>query len=277
MTATVLARNEWIKTTRRFAFWVTLLCLGGLTAVMVMDRRLSGLSRESVPLFQLPDGWSYIVSEPGPLPGMFAAVLMILLVASEFSWRTARQNVIDGLSREQFYAGKTILLPAVSLAVLVLVVGLGAGVALWGTDLAALSDPVVGSTDLALLGGAALSVLGMGAMGLLLAATVRSGGPAIALLFLYMSFGERILAQVVIRFLPAAGPLMPYRPFELFMTMTESQHYYPAAQEAAIASALEHGRQAPAFLDPGVMAAAAGGWIALFLLVGFLTFRKRDL
>lgn len=277
MTSTVLIRNEWIKTTKRLAFWVTLLCLGGLVSIMALDRRMSGLASEKVPLFQLPDGWSFIIGEPGPLPGMFAAVLMILLVANEFSWRTARQNVIDGLSREQFYAGKTLLLPGISLGVALLVVGIGAGVALLGTELGSLSGPLASSHDLALLGGGVLSILGMGAVGLLLAATVRGGGPAIALFFLYMGFGERLMALLVNRLLPALVPLLPYRPVELFMSLVRSDNYYPAAQEAAIASALEHGREAPTFLDPGTMAAVAAGWIALFLLVGFLTFRRRDL
>lgn len=277
MTGTVLARNEWIKTTKRFAFWVTLLCLGGLTSLMFMDRRASGLTQDNIPLFRLPDAWGYVVGEPGPLPGMFAAVLMILLVANEFSWRTARQNVIDGLSREQFYLGKAILLPGISLAVFLLVAGIGAGIALWGTELANIQGPLAGRGDLALIGGGALSVLGMAAMGLLLAATVRSGGPAIALLFLYMGFGERILAQLLIRFAPATRPLLPYRPFELFLTLTQSEHYDPAAQEAAIANALEHGREAPTFMDPGIMAAVAAAWAALFLVAGFLAFRRRDL
>lgn len=277
MTAMVLARNEWIKTTKRFAFWVTLLCLGGLTSLMVMDRKMSGLSQENVSLLQLPDGWSYILSEPGPLPGMFAAVLMILLVANEFSWRTARQNVIDGLSREQFYAGKTILLPAVSLAIVLLVSGLGAGIALWGMDLTHLQGPLVGPNDLSLMGGGFLATLGMGSMALLLAVTLRSGGPAIALLFLYMSFGERILAQLLHRFVPSVDPLLPFRPFELFMTLTQSEHYYPAVQEAAVAQAVEQGREAPVFMDPGIMSVAATAWVAAFIFAGFLAFRRRDL
>ena len=277
MTATVLARNEWIKTTKRFAFWVTLLSLGGLTSFMVMDRRMSGISQENVSLLQLPEGWRYILSEPGPLPGMFAAVLTILLVANEFSWRTARQNVIDGLSREQFYTGKAILLPAISLAVVFLVSGLGAGIALWGTDLTHLQGPLVGPNDLSLMGGVFLSTVGMGSMALLLSVTVRSGGPAIALLFLYMSFGERVLAQLLHRFVPSVDPLLPFRPFELFMTLTRSEHFYPAVQEAAIAEAVEQGRKAPMFMDPGIMSLAATAWVVAFILAGFMAVRKRDL
>lgn len=275
MTVTVLARNEWLKTTRRLAFWVTLLCLGGLMGIMFYERYSSGVGNEKVPLFQLPDGWSYIIGEPGPIPAMFAAILMILLVANEFSWRTARQNVIDGLSRAQFFAGKTLLLPAVAAAVLLLVVLIGVAFALPGTSAAA--GPVISATDLAFLGGSFLAVAGMGAMGLLLASLIRSAGAAMALFFFYLAFAERILAAGVIRLVPASTALGPYWPGNLFMTLPSSEHYYAAEQEAAIARAVEKGVEAPTFMDPGVMAAAAGLWIALFLVVGFVAFRRRDL
>lgn len=276
MTTTVLARNEWIKTTRRLAFWVTLLCLAGLMGIMFFDRHSAGVRSEKVPLFQLPDAWSFILGEPGPIPAMFAAILMILLVASEFSWRTARQNVIDGLSRGQFFAAKTLLLPAVAAAVLIAVLGIGAVTAALSTDLNA-APTLVGRHDLALMGGAFLAVVGMGAAGLLLASLIRSAGPAIALFFFYLAFAERILIGAVQRILPASAALAPYWPANLFMALTNPDNYYPAQQQAAIAAALEEGSTAPTFMDPAIMAAVAAGWISVFLLAGFMVFRRRDL
>jgi ABC-type transport system involved in multi-copper enzyme maturation permease subunit len=269
MTTAILARTEWIKTTRRLAFWVTLLCLGALTGIVYFERR---------PELGLPGAWSDIVGEPGPLPGMAAAILIILLVANEFSWRTARQNVIDGLSRSQFYGGKTLLLPAVSLVVFGMVMALGTGMALWSTDPAALADGVMSRHDLAFLGGGFLSVAGLTAMALLVASLLRSAGSAIALFFFYIAFAEQILAMGVARVLPAAEPYLVYRPADLFMSsLTRSAHYYPAEQQAAITAALEKGGEAPTFLDPGVMAAVGAAWIVAFVLVGFLAFRRRDL
>lgn len=278
MTAAILARTEWIKTTRRLAFWVTLLCLGALSGIIYFDRRATGLASGNTPLFELPGAWSDIVGEPGPLPGMAAAILIVLLIAAEFSWRTARQNVIDGLSRQQFYGGKVLLLPAVAATVFGMVVAIGAAVALWGTDPGALAQGVIGRHDLAFLAGGLLSVAGLAALGLLFATLVRSAGPAIALFFFYIAFAEQILAIAIGRLLPAAQPVLVYRPANLFMSgFTASEHFYPAEQQAAIARALERGADAPTFLDPGVMAAVGLGWIALFLGAGFLAFRRRDL
>ena len=68
---------------------------------------------------------------------IFAAVLVILLVAAEFGWRTARQNVIDGLSKTQWFAAKVLLLPLLTALFLALRVLVGGTLALAGTDLSA--------------------------------------------------------------------------------------------------------------------------------------------
>ncbi len=277
MTALTLARNEWIKTTRRPALWVTLLCLLAIVGIVFFQRYSSGLSNDDVTPLRLPDGWAFILGEPGPMPAIFGAIVVILLVASEFSWRTARQNVIDGLSREQFYAGKVLLVPGMSLALLGLVVALGVAFALPGTGLSDLTGPLVGLDDLAFAGAVLLSMVGMGAMALFIASVVRSSGPAMALFFFYIAFGEQLLAALAARFIPAVAAVAHYAPGQVFMNMAEARIYYPSLQEAAVARALERGAAAPVFPSATVLVGVALGWTAFFLLAGFLAFRRRDL
>jgi hypothetical protein len=64
-----------------------------------------------------------ILGTAAGLGSLFTGVLMILLFAPEFSWRTARQNVIDGLSKERFYAGKVILLARLVLILMATTLG----------------------------------------------------------------------------------------------------------------------------------------------------------
>lgn len=45
----------------------------------------------------------------------------------EFSWRTARQKVIDGLSKERFYAGKAVVLVGLVLLFMGTTVLIGVG------------------------------------------------------------------------------------------------------------------------------------------------------
>ncbi len=167
-TFVILLRNETIKTTRRLAFWVTLsgyafMCLAMSRAMLEAARR-SGQSE-----YMLPGWWARVLDNAGPMGAMFAAAIVILLIASEFSWRTARQNVIDGLSKEQWFGGKLISI------LLVIVPMLAAGlliIAAMGATATDFSRPEVvwfRKEDLAYFGGIVTAILGFASVSLLLA------------------------------------------------------------------------------------------------------------
>ncbi|MDX1579567.1 MAG: hypothetical protein R3266_13870, partial [Gemmatimonadota bacterium] len=100
----VLLRNEWFKTRKRLAFWLT---LGFFAFITTMDNGEELFDDE--PTFYLPEAWSSIFSDQSVLLVIFGCIAVIMLAASEFSWRTARQNVIDGLSKTQWFWGKYML------------------------------------------------------------------------------------------------------------------------------------------------------------------------
>ncbi|MBK9980304.1 MAG: hypothetical protein IPP20_20760 [Gemmatimonadetes bacterium] len=79
---------------------------------------------------------------PGVLAAFFASIVLILLVSSEFTWRTSRQNVIDGLSKEEFFGAKLFLLPGVGLFFFIVMVLVAGGFAFAGT----VAKGVLGST-----------------------------------------------------------------------------------------------------------------------------------
>lgn len=93
-----LVRNETLKATRRTAFVATWLVCRGITAVIVVGL-MATAATEPEQSFQLPGVWPATVGVAGALRAFFAAVALILLIAPEFTWKTARQNVIDGLSK----------------------------------------------------------------------------------------------------------------------------------------------------------------------------------
>jgi hypothetical protein len=55
-----------------------------------------------------------------------------MLVTSEFTWRTARQNVIDGLSKEQFFAAKWLMTMMVTIAFIIVPFAVGTGTTIYG-------------------------------------------------------------------------------------------------------------------------------------------------
>ena len=105
MGTAILVRNEFIKTRRRTAFWVASLVFTGLMSLIFGSMFMQGL-RKPERAFILPGAWGEILGGPGVLASFFSAIVVILLVSSEFTWRTSRQNVIDGLSKEEFFGAK---------------------------------------------------------------------------------------------------------------------------------------------------------------------------
>lgn len=88
----------------------------------------SKLNINRIPLYHFPDIWLNLIWCSGLLK-IVLGVMVVISVTNEYSYRTIRQNIIDGLSRGQFLASKVltnILLSLLSL-VLITVIGLITG------------------------------------------------------------------------------------------------------------------------------------------------------
>ena len=193
----ILVRNEFIKTRRRTAFWVASLVFAGLMSLIFGSMFTQGLRKPERAL-TLPGAWAEILGGPGVLASFFSAIVLILLVSSEFTWRTSRQNVIDGLSKEEFFGAKLLLLPGVSLLFFLAMLLVGGGFSLAGTvakGTLATTGALVRPADAALMGGALVGLLGWASFAFFLAMTIRSSGSAIGAYFLYFIV-EQILGGV---------------------------------------------------------------------------------
>lgn len=254
----VLLRTEWVKTVKRRSFWVAAGAFALFTAIPVIEGARS---------------WPNIVGAAGPGP-FIVGILMILLVAPEFSWRTARQSVIDGMSKERFYAGKVILLAGVILLFMTTVVLLGAGGMLVSPGQG--GGEFVRPTDLSYMSGLALSMLLAGSGGLMLSMLIRSSGPAMGILFLYF-VAEEVIGWLLLQ---AGGGLQratQYLPSNILEELSEDLAHYPELLASVNAERAERGLDPWEFLDVQVLAAAALTYSALFLGLALLNMRRRDL
>ena len=268
--------NEWIKLRRRPAFLVTLFTFVALLGLMFGEAFVreiqSGEGR-----FSLPGSWDDILTEPAPLTLLFSAAILILLVTSEFAWRTARQNVIDGMSREQWFAAKLLLVPVIAILFVAAQAGIGGTLAALATDLRAADSALVGQHDLHALAGLTLSALGMAALAFCFAFVVRGPGPAIALFFLYIGVIEQLVLTTLLRRWDALAPAVRYLPSRVFFTLIEDTRYYPEAVARAVAAAEKAGRAAPVFPDTGALMTAAAIYTVVLVGVAYLVYRNRDL
>jgi hypothetical protein len=272
----VLLRNESRKTLHRLAFWVTFLFFGFVVLVDQLENMARTQAQPDRYDWTLPGAWADGIGGMGQPALFFSAVILLLLIASEFSWRTARQNVIDGLSKSQFFVGKLLLLPmmvGVFVGFTVLSTGL---TAYFATDMAAFEGPLIQPTDWVMMGAFATAVLLYGSMALFAATAIRSSGPAMGVWFLWLALVEQMLPSVVNKIRDGWGPAMaPYQPGALGMRLLDNLEHDPAALQAAAVRAMEAGDPIPTAL-PGLWP-AAWTWIAVLLLVSYILFRKRDL
>lgn len=264
----ILLRNEFIKTRRRTAFWVATLIFTGLMSLIFGGMFSQGL-RKPARAFTLPGGWGEVLGGPGVLAAFFAAIVLILLVSSEFTWRTSRQNVIDGLSKEEFFGAKLAMLPIVGLVFFLVMLAVGGGFGVAGTvakGALETNGPMLRSTDLALMGGSLLGLLGWSSFAFLLAITIRSSGSAIGAFFLYFIV-EQVLGQVAGAIGPTAAAIARFAPNSVFKSLWEPVRYGVVA--------LKPGQTLP--IETQWYVIAGGAYVVVFVLTAFVLYRRRDL
>lgn len=109
-----LLRVEWLKVKNYRTFWIllamTILSIPGINYLIYslmnnsFPKTKGGKSFVGSP-FAFPDAWQ-TVSWNSTLLFIIPAILIITLTTNEFTFKTHRQNVIDGWSRRQFISVK---------------------------------------------------------------------------------------------------------------------------------------------------------------------------
>lgn len=96
--------------------------------VSLIDDLGQKLNIDRIPLYHFPDVWMNLIWFSGWLK-IVLAIMVVISITNEFTYRTLRQNVIDGLSRSEFLISKiltNVLLSFMSVA-MIFIVGLFTG------------------------------------------------------------------------------------------------------------------------------------------------------
>ena len=264
----VLARIEVLKAVKRPAFWVT---MGVFAAFNTLANFAPG---GSSPRAAFPEAWQGIIEPAINLGPVFLAALMILLFAPEFRWRTARQNVIDGLAKEQFYWAKVLLLACLVALFFVTSVVIG--------TLEAIGNPGGGGgafvepMDLNYMLGFVVALLLWGTAGLMISALVRAAGAGLGLLFLYF-ICEQIVSGLLSNRSRALEVIFDYFPAALFQTMTDAELYYPVMLARTNLARAERGQDPLVYQDLWILLVAVAAYMVLFLVLAYASMRRRDL
>lgn len=262
MSPTTLLTVEWIKLVRRPAAWVVFSLFIFFSGVALFGSMAvaAGEAGGFAPL-----EWRTIVSLLSSQATIFLAIAVILLVASEFTWKTTRQNVIDGLSRGEFIAGKCLL--AIMLAGIFLVAVVLLGMLSRAFASAALS---LGAGELRLFGGHFCALLGTASLALLLAVWARSGGAGIALYLVYIAVVENLAAVAATRW-AATTELGHYLPMRIFGELVDPSRYGYSVSDLGPAVATVN------IVSTELVYLLTSAYVVVFSAASYLIFRYRDL
>lgn len=220
------------------------------------DKFGSQLNINRIPLYHFPDVWLNLVWWSGFFK-VLLGIMVVISITNEYTYRTLRQNIIDGLSRWEFLLSKILtnfVLGLVSV-VLIFIIALITGF---------IYTPEINwnyvFTDLEFYPAYLLEILSFLSYALMLGILVQRSGLTIILLLLsYML--EAIIKANIDDYVPW---LIPYFPMESITALVPIPFYRYAFQEIQD------------YVDP-VSVAIATAWMVLFNYFSYLKLKLSDL
>ena len=206
---------EWMKLKNYRAFWI-LLCLYIVTIfganyiiyriqqVIYAEKQAKGIATMvlgSSP-YAFPTVWqsaAHVSSWLLFIPGL----IMILMITNEYSFKTHRQNIIDGWTRQQFITGKILIaslfavLSAILVALTAMIFGFMQG------------DAEFSFEGFSYIGYFLLQAMSYIMVALLMGVLFKRGGLAIGVFFAYTLILEQIIVMILNRYANYIGRYMP--------------------------------------------------------------------
>jgi len=225
-------------------------------------------------LYQFPNIWAFFPWVASWF-NLFLAIVVILLVGNEFSFRTFRQNVIDGLSRNDLIGGKLILVLTIAIYtfIMVLLAVLIFGL-IYTKDLS--FEIIFKDSYLILI--YFIQAIGYMTMGVLVAMIFRNNALSIIMFILYFAIIEPIIRLFfkaeVRRFFPMKI-ISNLTPMPEFLTLASEKKYTSASGESYL-DLTEMGLL-PENLSLATTLLLAVGYIGFFIALSTVLINRRNL
>lgn len=264
-----LLRTEWLKLKHYTPFWVVTalypICVGGIVALTLgLQNWWTGdAQRAAVMAGRNPFAFPYAWQTVGWLASwmqFFPALLIILNVTNEFTFRSHRQNLLEGWSRPQFLGAKIL----VSLALSTFCTAV---VAILAIIAAAVNHNLPSPDGLQYLAIFALQTFCYTVFALVLAFLIRRSALAVAAFSIYTGGGEFILKHLLNYRLSGVGNYLPLEVVNQLLPLPFVRDATKALPNASF------------FTSPpdAVLLGAAAFYLALFFAILWEKFRNEDL
>jgi ABC-type transport system involved in multi-copper enzyme maturation permease subunit len=211
-------------------------------------------------MFGFPTVWNYITWTASWL-NLLLGVLIVTLTCNEITFRTSRQNIIDGLSRSQMIMAKVYFFTALALFVTAYTFFIGF---VFGLIYSGFTDVFSG---MEYLGVYFIQTMGYFSFAFFFAVIVKR--PALSIIFYILIFFFKFIfvltmGEVAAQFMPinVIADLTPFPFFQELFAMAGEQD--PDFKE-------------PFILSQSIRSAVAFAWMAAFIIIGYLVVKRRDL
>jgi ABC-2 type transport system permease protein len=207
-----LLKLEWLKVKNYRAFWIFLaLYIVGLFSINYIAYELQvELKKNNAPIRIFPYDFPAVYQTIAWVSSWllyFPGMLMILVITNEYNYKTHRQNIIDGLTRQQFVIAKILF----GLAIAFLTTLSCFLIALYfGTDYS--STFSFGGIEY--IGYSFIQTLCYLFVAMILAVLMRRSGLAMAVFFLYGLVFEQLIGGLVDSKILNNGTIRFYLPLE---------------------------------------------------------------
>ncbi|MCK5171179.1 MAG: hypothetical protein KAQ75_14975, partial [Bacteroidales bacterium] len=225
-------------------------------------------------LYQFPNIWKFFPWVASWF-NLFLAIVIIILVGNEFSFRTFRQNVIDGLRRNDLIRGKLILIFTIAVYTLIMVL---LAVFIFGLiNTKNISFDIIFENSYLILI-YFVQAIGYMTLGLLISIIFRNNALSIIMFILYFFPIEPIIR---VMFKAEARNFFPIKiisnltPTPEFLTMASEKSHTNASGTSSLDFS-EIGLL-PEKLPVGITVILAAGYIGFFIALSTILLNKRNL
>lgn len=263
-----LIRLEYLKLRANRAMWILLglylLCLvliafsGGAILQFLENKgvQYKSLSPTMLPIYDFEDIWQNL-AWLGYFFKIFPAFLLVISINNEFQFKTNRQNIIDGLSRTEFFLSKlsfAAFLACVS-GILLFILGV-----ILGFSNASAKTLEAFMANIEFIPGHIFQLFLYFIFAIFLALLIRKSSITIVLLLLYTIFLEPIAARIIGHWHPLIASWFPLETFSNIVHFPFSRYVFLQTPDyIAITDVL-----------------MASVWGVVFLIGIFYQLKKRD-
>jgi len=208
-----LLKLEWLKVKNYRAFWIFLaLYIIGLFSINWIAYQFQGdIKKNNVPLNIFPYDFPAVYQTIAWVSSWllyFPGMLMILVTTNEYNYKTHRQNIIDGLTRQQFISAKILF----GLAIAVVTTLSCFLIAIYfGADY---NNGAISLDGIQYIGYSFIQTLCYLFLAMILAVLMRRSGLALAVFFLYGLVFEQLIGLFIDKKILNDGTTWYYFPLQ---------------------------------------------------------------